>query len=1064
MTKVENVMILASAGSGKTYELTNRFVRLLALGAKPDRIVALTFTRKAAGEFFDEILKKLARAAGDGTYATRLADEIDCTDQGQQEFLLMLRGVVDAMHRLQLGTLDGFFARIAQNFPLELGLSGHFEIMEEHAARIERARVLRKMFQTADALLAEQREFIEAFKRATFGAEEKRLGKQLDEFLDAHHEVFLKVPLGDYWGKVERIWPEGLQWTPREGTTEAALTLLREWISAANLADKQAERWREFILAWSEWMPGVLPERPLAYVLEKVLERWNDIENGKAVLEFDRKKQILSPEACQALAELTRFVVASEINRRVEVTRGIHAVLASYEAIYQNAVRRSGRLTFGDVQRLLLPSKSGVSLSSDADGDHRLYIDFRLDTKIDHWLLDEFQDTSFDQWLVLKNLVDEAIQDPTGTRSLFYVGDVKQAIFAWREGDPRLFREIFDHYNSVRADTILEKQLFVSWRSGPAVIGAVNQVFGDAVTLAELFPGTASLQWIREWQNHESAQLEMQGHVALLHGDDEETRFALALSVLQEIEPIERGLTCGVLVQSNAMAARFADYLRREGGLPAIADSDLRVCVDNPVGVALLSLLKAAAHPGDSLAGEHVRMTPFGDILQEQSCSTPDLLTQRVLQQIHSKGFEGTVSWWLTRLHETLHDLDDFSRMRARQITEAAARFDGSQSRDVAEFVEFMEDYALREPETAGVVRVMTIHKSKGLGFDLVVLPDLEGVRIDCRREGLAVQKSRDRAVEWVLDLPGKLFHAHDPVLSTYVASAESEACYEALSLLYVAMTRAKRAMYIVTKPAGSSSSRNYPKLLSETLGDSTVNIALGSVMLPGAFTTGDSQWYLSVQPSAIVRVRPAIPMVNIADDGTQTVLGIKRPSDFGHQRVDADRLFSFGASHATEFGNQVHRLLSEVEWANPDFVAKKEVEWKRREETTEVIANAVGTLRSEELSDIWQYRVSTEIWRERAFEIIIDQRWISGVFDRVMVELGPTGQPVRAVIYDFKTDDVRSSTERRTKVERYAHQLNLYRRVVGVLTKLSPDKVGAEVIFTRTPTREVVSHPAELR
>ena len=72
MNPVGNVMILASAGSGKTYALTNRFVRLLALGARPDRIVALTFTRKAAGEFFDEILKKLARAASDRDYARQL--------------------------------------------------------------------------------------------------------------------------------------------------------------------------------------------------------------------------------------------------------------------------------------------------------------------------------------------------------------------------------------------------------------------------------------------------------------------------------------------------------------------------------------------------------------------------------------------------------------------------------------------------------------------------------------------------------------------------------------------------------------------------------------------------------------------------------------------------------------------------------------------------------------------------------------------------------------------------------------------------------------------------------
>src|SRR6185436_2173350 len=97
----------------------------------------------------------------------------------------MLRAVVDAMPRLRLGTLDGFFARIARAFPLELGLTGDFEVLQEHAARIERRRVLQRIFaRLPGGLDAAQREFVESFKRATFGAEEKQLGARLDGFLD----------------------------------------------------------------------------------------------------------------------------------------------------------------------------------------------------------------------------------------------------------------------------------------------------------------------------------------------------------------------------------------------------------------------------------------------------------------------------------------------------------------------------------------------------------------------------------------------------------------------------------------------------------------------------------------------------------------------------------------------------------------------------------------------------------------------------------------------------------------------------------------------------------------
>src|SRR3954471_532612 len=112
MKPIAHIMILASAGSGKTYALTNRFVELLAGGAKPERIVALTFTRKAAGEFFDEILKKLARAATEPAFAQKLASEIGAPATSQADFLRMLRTMIEAMPRLQLGTLDGFFSRV----------------------------------------------------------------------------------------------------------------------------------------------------------------------------------------------------------------------------------------------------------------------------------------------------------------------------------------------------------------------------------------------------------------------------------------------------------------------------------------------------------------------------------------------------------------------------------------------------------------------------------------------------------------------------------------------------------------------------------------------------------------------------------------------------------------------------------------------------------------------------------------------------------------------------------------------------------------------------------------
>ena len=658
---------------------------------------------------------------------------------------------------------------------------------------------------------------------------------------------------------------------------------------------------------------------------------------------------------------------------------------------------------------------------------------------------------------MIKNLIDEAVQDPTGARSFFYVGDVKQAIFAWREGDPRLFREIFNHYNAAQPGAITEDHLVQSWRSGPAVIGMVNAVFGDAGVIADLFPGPAAEAWNREWRDHESAQPQLGGQSALLHGADEDERFARALELLQEIEPLERGLTCALLVQKNATASRLADYLRREGGLPAVADSDLHVCTDNPLGAALLALMKAAAYPDDTLAQAHLAMTPLGELLAAEGWTDPEALTREVLDQIHAEGFEGTSNAWLRRLEPLLAPEDAFSRLRARQFSSAAAAFDATGSREVAEFLDFMDRFTVRDADTAAVVRVMTIHKAKGLGFDVVILPDLEGTRLDSRREGLAVQKGADRTVEWVLDLPNKLFSERDPVLTTHIGAAEAEAAYENLSLLYVAMTRAKRAMYLITKPPGKSTSRNFPKLLAETLGDENIGVRVGKLELPGAFAEGDADWHTRVEKMA---PKPAAPAKIVRLDAKTAKksrrLLSRRPSAGKEAILPGALIFSLESSGAADFGTLVHALLSEVEWLDEAGLKRFAATWQGLGAAGQ---EALGCLRAPELARVWHRPAvpRAEVWRERAFEVVLDGVWVTGVFDRVVVAQDSKGRATRAKVFDFKTDLVTGEAGLKELVARHAPQLELYRQVAAVLAGLEVTAVECQLVATRSGRLAVV-------
>lgn len=1054
------VMIHASAGTGKTFRLTNRFIALLAAGAAPERIVALTFTRKAAGEFFDNILGKLADAAANEKRAAALARDLGRPELRAADFLRLLRAMTDALHRLRLGTLDSFFAKIAQAFPFELGLAGDFEVLEGHAATRERERALRQLFARGGTLDEAQRDFLEAFKLATFGTEEKQLARRMDQFLDEKYERFLEVSEPTLWGVAQRVWPDGQPWLA-DLPLPAVVAALRRWFDGAAMNDAQRERWARLALELPEWSVGAPWSTEMKYFLPKLLEAWPAISVGVAELTIERKKQTLDAAGCAVAADLVRAVAGAELRRQLAITQGLHAVLNRYDAVYSALVRRAGKLTFGDVTRLLRPDAGARELSFAEAGEGRLMLEYRLDAGIDHWLLDEFQDTSRGQWSVLQNLIDEVVQDTDERRTFFCVGDVKQSIYAWREGDPTLMRDIRRHYNG-DADAnvpIATEPLDASWRSGPEVIAMVNAVFGAGATITTLFPGEASTRWNREWREHFTERGDRAGQAALLLAEDEAARRALTLQLIREIDPLARGLTCAVLTRSNDQATEIADFLRREGGVPAVAESDLRVAADNPVGAVLLALVQAAAHPGDTLAWEHVRMTPLHAALVGEGAATREAATERVLAQIAEEGFERFAEHWCARLALA----GDFATERARQFAAAAALFDAQGRRDPDEFVRFMNDYTLREPESAAVVRVMTVHKSKGLGFDVVILPELEGTKLAAAPRGLAVHRDEQtHEPRWVLELPKAELVEADDVLNAHAERAAGERCYEALSLLYVAMTRAKRAMYVITEPvAAKSRSANYPKLLAETLGSDPRPVRVGAVEASGVWAQGAADWFARLAPA---KTSPRAEAMASVEAPVVPRRVARQPSGERRGAVMAAELFAPQERAAADFGAAVHRLLAQVEWCAPEAIATHEAAWRAAGEADEVIAHAVAALRAPELAEVWRSAsaepdLTRELWRERAFEVVIDEAWISGVFDRVVVARAADGRARGATVFDFKTERLvagdAAALER--AVARHAEQLTLYRRVVARLTGLEERAVRAEVVFTATGSRRAV-------
>ncbi len=1087
-------MILASAGSGKTWQLTNRFIALmgqqLLAGQEimPERIVAVTFTRKAAGEFFDAILIKLARAASDADFARRLVgdEKIDpevvndplrpvLSRLGPADYRILLRCFISRMPRLFLGTLDSFFASVLRSFPAEFGLAGDFEILSDHQGSVEREKVYRGVFQRSlpglkarGAAAEAQKEFLEAFRRATFGREEAGIRTMLDQFVENQHGILLHAARPEQWGDPHSIWPQGCLWLGAKMKLDEAVAQLFARLEAEKVPPEAWEYWEEFRDQLTRHVPGGNMAIRVKFFVTKALQSWAAIEAKSCVLTVNRKKQTLEGRTCDLFKEVILNLVGAEMSIRLERTKGIWQLLSQYEQGWSHQVRRRGRLTFQDMELILAGHEFSGDLPrpmlSQVPGEEgRLRIDYRLDARYDHWLLDEFQDTNHTQWSVIENLIDEAVQDTSDERTLFQVGDVKQAIYAWRGGDTRLFEEIAARYNSGAEKRLQERPLNVSWRSGHDVISLVNRIFGDKEALKELgLPEETIRRW--PWQDHRVAGIHetMPGYAAHLHPvradgakPDSEDVFALVSGILEEIQPVARGLSCAILVQDNRTGRELVDYLRAHSPsrIPIMSESEVAVATDNALTLALLSLLKCAAHPADTLAWQHLRMTPFRQLLDSQDMN-PAHLSAQVLRQVFEDGFESTLKHWLQALEARGFAADAFSRHRADELSLAARMFDQEGSRSIDDFLTYLQSYTVREPDTRHAVQVMTIHKSKGLTFDCVLLPDLEGQALSTVRRGIGVKRAAKGRVEWVFDLPPKDFLMADPELQAFQEVREAEAAYEELCKFYVALTRAKHANYLITPPrSASSKSNNFLKLLSLTLGDADApgETTFGDVPAAVAYESNTKstqrRWFegLKIKPE-----EPAsAPQPSVVRAPGRSRPPRRTPSGSESSLVSARQLFSRSGRFARAYGTLVHALFEQIEWLDDlasDSLsslwaavpcADEAVRIRAEEEVRSCLESSAAQAVLRRPSD------AAICWREKRFEILLNGEWLSGTFDRVVLE------PHRATILDFKTDKVDDDEAFEARIEGYRPQLQTYREVLARMTGLPAEVIECQLLFT---------------
>lgn len=1054
--KIPPLLIRASAGTGKTFQLSNRLLQIVLSGQSLDPILATTFTRKAAGEILHRVLERLSRACIDEVARTELAGHLVGVDISAANCFAALRRVTRSIHRLRISTLDSFFAQVARSFSFEMSLPHGWQVMDPVQEPKFQLQAISRMLDNQD-----QNTLVGLVRMLAKGESSRRVADEIRQTVNAGYGAF-RLTQQDTWDQLP------LSSFPSEKALQSALRT----IARTRLDHKSADS-----------------------SLEK-LHRDASIGNWESVishgifgnLESDCPSYYsreLRPRLISALHILAERAAGELLAIRKNQTSASYKVLSAYDTEYTALVRRQRLLAFADVTHCLsewMSPNRQLEDGTNSDPDSvlsRQRMEFRLDCGIRHLLLDEFQDTAPEQWSILEPLAKPLANDSDGQHSVFCVGDTKQAIYGWRGGVAEVFESVKKSLPGVQ-----EMELYQSFRSSPDVIQGVNKVFQN-LPQHENFSGCESVaaRWSARFPAHDTAKKNLPGYVRLQNGPKldyrmptEEKRQASLEASTDQIEELvsKSSASIGVLLRTNSEVSRMISLLR-DRGIAASQDGG-NPLTDSAAVELILSLIHLADHPGDKICAYHVATSPLAAGLKVE-LSNPFRLAEWFRQKVYRVGLGNA----LRSIADLLaNQLSWWDQHRVEQLIRLAYQFEEAFSGRLREFEEVVETQKIALPSEAQV-KVMTIHKSKGLEFDAVFLPDLQ---IDvCDGNTLLILRGEDPCQPPTGVLRYMNVHLQRMLPKTWQEAFEQHKqrqVSESLCLLYVAMTRARSALYLTTRPSSGRAAQEYGSILQSTLAENADIEQPHNVL----YEHGSPDWYrgFPLSSESAGQTGPAevsesrIRLRSDPDSASLRGLMIAAPSYLGQsaEPVPLAAAFSFSQSLATTYGTLIHAFFEQIRWLDEfrfDREDLRRVAWNTLspEEMQKISIDQVmdefqqmlllGKVRAALSKARYQKPRfgfkpdSVEIDNERPVSLILDGQLVSGTIDRLAV-LYRNGQPYAAEIIDYKTDAFDPNMTLLWLEDRIAHhrpQLNAYAKVVSRLFRIPLSQVATYLMMLST-------------
>jgi ATP-dependent helicase/nuclease subunit A len=958
--------VSANAGAGKTYTLANRVTRLLLDGAKPERILCLTYTKAAAAEMAGRLFEQLGQwsMAPDDALAARIAAIGAGTLAGEdlRRARRLFALALETPGGLKIQTIHSFCQYLLARFPLEAGVPPAFGVLDDGTARElreeARQRVLERAgggeAQLADAasLLATETGEAQVHRivTASLASDRRKLERFLARLADGGlAEAVARAHGAEPGDTPARITGEFLAEMKRD---RSYLQEIAAWLSRGSAND----------LAQMARITAAVETETYEAFAGAFLTNAGTLRKSLATKGRARE----SPALFDRLSDLAAHFDTTEQRRRAAHAAALaHAALTIVEAAhaeYAAAKHLRGALDYDDLiaaaQRLLEHS------------DAAEWVLYKLDGGLDHVLIDEAQDTSPEQWSIVKRLteeffagegVDRGLAPP---RTIFAVGDEKQSIFSFQGAEPREFDVHRRHFAArIEPAAFVDVRLDVSRRSAPEVLRFVDDVFAPPEARAGVVSGDAPIA-------HLAHRAEARGRVELwplISPDDTpEPDIWRPVDAVSSLSPTARlatqiadcirdwtdGRTClpgkdhpirpgdimVLMPRREPFATAFIRALKLRG-IPVAGADRIRLCEQMAV-MDLIALGRFALLPEDDLNLAALLRSPFLGLsesglfalctagsrtLWQALRASPDaqcmdaatFLLDALARADYAPPYEfyaATLAYPGTR-RRLLGRLGAESADAIDEFLSLALSFEALNTPSLEGFLHWIEhgEAEVRRDMERGrnEVRVMTVHGAKGLEADIVILPDTASIPGGAGRHGDILYTDEGPVFPVGAEI------APEAVLRAR-ALAEEKMREEHRRLLYVALTRARDRLYICGfKGKKALNPDSWYALVEQAAARIGVETARGSETMR---TLGDGGFVPATGPARSEEASPALqPWMTRAAPGERAPLRLIRPSEAAEAEAPAVSSPA-GARNAARFrrGNLVHALLAHLPELEP--------------------------------------------------------------------------------------------------------------------------------------------------